>query len=109
MFIGHAAWRRGFDEHVGYLQGGGAARQVQLAGEGADSQAPQSAPRLQTQASSMGDMQVCSSELVQKFVLTGGPCGGKTTALARLREFFEERGFRAFIATIANLCGFKTF
>jgi len=80
------------------LQGGSAARQVQLAGEGADSQAPQSAPRLQTQASSMGDMQVCSSELVQKFVLTGGPCGGKTTALARLREFLEERGFRVFIA-----------
>ena len=80
------------------LQGGGAARQVQLAGEGADPQAPQSAPRLQTQASSMGDMQVCSSELVQKFVLTGGPCGGKTTALARLREFLEERGFRVFIA-----------
>ena len=41
---------------------------------------------------------VSSSKLVQKFVLTGGPCGGKTTALARLREFFEERGFRVFIA-----------
>ena len=35
---------------------------------------------------------------VQKFVLTGGPCGGKTTALARLREFLEERGFRVYVA-----------
>jgi predicted ATPase len=28
-----------------------------------------------------------------KFVLTGGPCGGKTTALARLYTFLRERGF----------------
>eukprot|EP00979_Chaetoceros_neogracilis_P013458 scaffold3835_cov295-Chaetoceros_neogracile.AAC.27 len=28
-----------------------------------------------------------------KFVLTGGPCGGKTTALARLRSYLGERGF----------------
>lgn len=28
-----------------------------------------------------------------KFVLTGGPCGGKTTALARLSNFLRERGF----------------
>ena len=28
-----------------------------------------------------------------KFVLTGGPCGGKTTALARLSSFLTERGF----------------
>ena len=54
-----------------------------------------SLPRpLERQASSVVDAHVCSSERVQKFVLTGGPCGGKTTALARLREFFEERGFR---------------
>ena len=49
-------------------------------------------------ASSVVDAHVCSSERVQKFVLTGGPCGGKTTALARLRQFLEERGFRVFIA-----------
>lgn len=28
-----------------------------------------------------------------KFVLTGGPCGGKTTALARVFLFLRERGF----------------
>ena len=28
-----------------------------------------------------------------KFVLTGGPCGGKTTALARLSSYLRERGF----------------
>ncbi len=28
-----------------------------------------------------------------KFILTGGPCGGKTTALARLSSFLRERGF----------------
>lgn len=28
-----------------------------------------------------------------KFVLTGGPCGGKTTGLARLLYFLKERGF----------------
>ena len=27
-----------------------------------------------------------------KIVLTGGPCGGKTTALARLSEFFRTHG-----------------
>ena len=54
---------------------------------------PQPRP-LERQASSVVDAHVCSSERVQKFVLTGGPCGGKTTALARLRQFLEERGFR---------------
>lgn len=28
-----------------------------------------------------------------KFILTGGPCGGKTTAIARLSYFLRERGF----------------
>mmetsp|Transcript_25260 Transcript_25260/g.37796 ORF Transcript_25260/g.37796 Transcript_25260/m.37796 type:complete len:441 (-) Transcript_25260:221-1543(-) len=31
-----------------------------------------------------------------KFVLTGGPCGGKTTALARLSYYLRERGFEVF-------------
>lgn len=31
---------------------------------------------------------------VYKIVLTGGPCGGKTTAMARLSIFLRERGFR---------------
>jgi hypothetical protein len=29
---------------------------------------------------------------VFKIVLTGGPCGGKTTALARLSDFFRKYG-----------------
>ncbi len=33
-----------------------------------------------------------------KFILTGGPCGGKTTAIARLQGFLKERGFRVYIA-----------
>lgn len=27
-----------------------------------------------------------------KFVLTGGPCAGKTTALGRMATFFREKG-----------------
>ena len=73
---------------------GGAAVTHGAPDEAAVSQPPHLAQRQQ----STGDMQVCSSELVQKLVLTGGPCGGKTTALARLRQFLEERGFRVFIA-----------
>lgn len=30
---------------------------------------------------------------VYKIVLTGGPCGGKTTLLARLSPYLRERGF----------------
>jgi len=33
---------------------------------------------------------------VYKFVLTGGPCGGKTTALERLSSYLRERGFEVF-------------
>ena len=33
---------------------------------------------------------------IHKVVLTGGPCGGKTTALARLSNYLMERGFRVF-------------
>lgn len=29
---------------------------------------------------------------VYKFVLTGGPCAGKTSALARMSAFFKEKG-----------------
>ncbi|CAN0309187.1 unnamed protein product, partial [Hapterophycus canaliculatus] len=31
-----------------------------------------------------------------KLVLTGGPCGGKTTALFRMGDFFRDKGFRVF-------------
>ena len=33
---------------------------------------------------------------VHKLVLTGGPCGGKTTAQNRLATFFESLGWRVF-------------
>jgi len=34
-----------------------------------------------------------------KIVLTGGPCAGKTTALARLEEYLIEKGFHVFIVS----------
>lgn len=34
---------------------------------------------------------------VYKFVLTGGPCGGKSTSLTRLSSYLRERGFRVFL------------
>ena len=34
-----------------------------------------------------------SAPPIFRFVLTGGPCGGKTTALARLSSYLRERGF----------------
>lgn len=50
-----------------------------------------------------------SSPKVYKFVLTGGPCSGKTTAVERLQFFLRERGFRVFVvpeaATILFLNG----
>ena len=33
---------------------------------------------------------------VYRIVLTGGPCAGKTTAMARLSGFLQERGFRVY-------------
>uniref|UniRef100_A0AC35UD82 AAA_28 domain-containing protein n=1 Tax=Rhabditophanes sp. KR3021 TaxID=114890 RepID=A0AC35UD82_9BILA len=34
---------------------------------------------------------------VYKLVLTGGPCGGKTTSAQRLRTFFEDLGWRVYL------------
>ena len=42
---------------------------------------------------------------VLKFVLTGGPCAGKTSALERLQGFLRERGFRVFIVPEAATMG----
>ena len=36
-------------------------------------------------------------EKLTKIVLTGGPCSGKTTALAQIKEYFSNLGFRVFI------------
>ena len=79
---------------VAKLLDGGARRAQASVSEDKPEDKPSLPRPLERQASSVVDAHVCSSERVQKFVLTGGPCGGKTTALARLREFFEERGFR---------------
>eukprot|EP00038_Savillea_parva_P014617 m.11555 g.11555 ORF g.11555 m.11555 type:complete len:432 (-) comp2853_c0_seq1:115-1410(-) len=35
---------------------------------------------------------------VYRVVITGGPCAGKTTSMARVTEFLRARGFRVFIA-----------
>lgn len=34
---------------------------------------------------------------IHKFVLTGGPCAGKSTAMARISVFLRTRGFRVFV------------
>jgi predicted ATPase len=49
---------------------------------------------LVTQAPSQAETNLLTkSAPFHKFVLTGGPCGGKTTALARLSSYLRERGF----------------
>ena len=35
--------------------------------------------------------------MIHKFVITGGPCGGKTTALEILKQHFTSLGFKVFI------------
>ena len=46
---------------------------------------------------------------IWKLVLTGGPCGGKTTGQARLRTFFENVGWKVYrvpeMATVLLPCG----
>ncbi|XP_022835819.1 TRPL translocation defect protein 14-like [Spodoptera litura] len=37
-----------------------------------------------------------SQKIVYKLVLTGGPCGGKTTGQSRLCTFFENLGWKVF-------------
>ncbi|VVC89743.1 unnamed protein product [Leptidea sinapis] len=37
-----------------------------------------------------------SAKIVYKLVLTGGPCGGKTTGQSRLSTFFENLGWKVF-------------
>lgn len=33
---------------------------------------------------------------IHRVVLTGGPCAGKTTSINRIRNFFENIGWKAF-------------
>ena len=44
------------------------------------------------------------SNEVTRIVLTGGPCGGKTSALAHLKAHLEERGVRVFrVSELASI------
>ena len=43
-----------------------------------------------------------------KIVLTGGPCAGKTTALARLAGFLRKRGFRVYTVPEAATMAFTS-
>jgi len=43
------------------------------------------------------------NQKIYKFVLTGGPCSGKTTALERLQVFLRERGYDDLPDTILTL------
>ena len=36
-------------------------------------------------------------KLVAKIVLTGGPCAGKTTTIAKLEEHLIEKGFHVLV------------
>ena len=51
--------------------------------------------------SSEKDVLPTSGPNIYKFVITGGPCAGKTTAMERLQVFLRERGFRVFIVSEA--------
>ena len=39
---------------------------------------------------------------IHKLVLTGGPCGGKTTALARLSSYLQQRGYQVYTVPEAS-------
>lgn len=65
---------------------------------------------LQTMSELVDNSSVSSSK-TYKFVISGGPCAGKTTAMERLPTYLSERGFRVFVvpeaATICWLNGAK--
>jgi predicted ATPase len=52
----------------------------------------------ESQKFAMEQLLSTTNQRVYKFVLTGGPCSGKTTALERLQVFLRERGFRVLVA-----------
>lgn len=39
------------------------------------------------------------ADIVSKIVLTGGPCAGKTTALARIEQDLQEKGYYVLIVS----------
>ena len=44
----------------------------------------------------MSGVQATVPRKIWKLVLTGGPCGGKTTGQARLSTFFENLGWKVY-------------
>lgn len=57
----------------------------------------QSKDRTGTEESLDHSKDLDDDKMFYKFVITGGPCGGKTTAMERLQVFLRERGFRVFV------------
>jgi hypothetical protein len=45
-------------------------------------------------ASSKDNNGEVNDRIIYKLVLTGGPCGGKTTGQERLATFFEDHGWK---------------
>ena len=45
---------------------------------------------------------------VHKFVITGGPCSGKTTSMERIQVYLRERGFRCFVVPEAATIFFQS-
>jgi predicted ATPase len=43
------------------------------------------------------DTLIDPNKRIYKFVITGGPCAGKTTAMERMQVYLRERGFRVFV------------
>ena len=39
---------------------------------------------------------ITNMQKITKIVLTGGPCAGKTTALAKVKEHFTSRGYAVY-------------
>lgn len=39
------------------------------------------------------------ASIVGKIVLTGGPCAGKTTALAKIEEYYQEKGYKVLVVS----------
>lgn len=47
---------------------------------------------------------------MKKIVLTGGPCGGKSTAIVKVREYYQDRGIRVItVPELATLIGTNGF
>jgi len=42
------------------------------------------------------NLKIGEENKVYKIVITGGPCGGKSTSLTKIQDEFTKRGFRVF-------------